>query len=433
MRRPVAHAGVTTLQMQQAFLSRLAHTYEPPGTLRDGGPRHDNDFTDIEDIRIAPTHEELLCPVAPYLPAFLPTAPHHLPEDSMQRHLDIQFRLLREEMMYVSISTTLFIYADCPCRSTSIRQSIGEVHRDLETMWAPRILSERRLTLLEKLLASKGGAYRTSGGINSVFFYLYTGARFAPVKAERRNFTVGLLLDAPPGGARDKNGKKRAEYWDHSKRLQRGSLVALLLISPRRFQVFLGTTISTGSDIGESAKPDANADTIQLRISFFDAEIELMALRRHPITINSSTYALLLDNSIMFEAIQPFLRTLQEVEPTSIPFASSISRSGSLDSLQVEPPRYARVPWFRYNLECLAQRGLHIPSLDINDGMAVARARQHLVGSSELDPSQVDALLGALTREVSLIQGCVVYLIFITGFLSPSCQTSWNREGMADY
>ena len=271
-------------------------------------------------------------------------------------------------------------------------------------MQPPRVLSEKRLTTLEKLLASKGGAYRTSG-MNSVFFYLYTGVRFAPVKAERRNFTVGLLLDAPPGAARDKNMKKRAEYWDHSKRLQRGSLVALVLISPSRFQVFLGTTISTGADIGESAKADVN--TIQLRISFFDAEIELMALRRQSITINSSTYAVLLDNSIMFEAIQPFLRTLQEVEPTSIPFANTISYSGSLDSLQAEPPRYARVPWFRYNLQCLARPGLNIPNLDVNDETSVALARQHLMRSSQLDPSQAHALIGALTREVSLIQGCV--------------------------
>jgi hypothetical protein len=55
--------------------------------------RHNNDFTDIRDIRIAPTHDELLCPIPPYLPVFLPVAPHHLPENSMQRHLDIQFRL----------------------------------------------------------------------------------------------------------------------------------------------------------------------------------------------------------------------------------------------------------------------------------------------------------------------------------------------------
>jgi hypothetical protein len=276
-------------------------------------------------------------------------------------------------------------------------------------MWAPRIRLEKRITTLEKLLASKGGAYRTSG-INSVFFYLYTGARFAPVKAERRNFTVGLLLDAPPGGTRDSNGKKRAEYWDHSKRLQRGSLVALVLISPDRFQVFLGTIISTGADIGESAKADAK--TIQLRISFFDPEIEIMALHLQPISVDASTYAVLLDNSIMFEAIQPFLRTLQEVEPTSIPFANTISHSGSLDTMKAEPPRYARVPWFRYNLQCLAKPGLNIPSLDVNDEAAVALARQHLVRSSLLDGSQADAVIGTLTREVSLIQGCVVYSLF---------------------
>jgi hypothetical protein len=113
MRRPVSHTRVTEGQMQQAFTSRLEHTYDPPGILRDGGtPRHNNDFTDIRDIRIAPTHEELLCPLPPYLPVFLPTAPHHLPENSMQRHLDIQFRLLREEMMYAAISdpSSSFLY-----------------------------------------------------------------------------------------------------------------------------------------------------------------------------------------------------------------------------------------------------------------------------------------------------------------------------------
>ena len=226
--------------------------------------------------------------------------------------------------------------------------------------------------------------------------------------AERRNFTVGLLLDAPPGGARDHDWKKRSEYWDHSKRLECGSLVALVLISSGQFQVFLGTTTSTSADIGESAK--VNANFIQLRISFFDAEIELMALRRQSITINSSTYAVLLDNSVMFESIHPFLRTLQEVEPTSIPFANIISHSGSLDSLKIRPPRYTRAPRFRYNLQCLARSDLNIPNLNVSDETSVALARQHLVRSSELDPSQADALIGALTREVSLIQGCALHI-----------------------
>jgi hypothetical protein len=273
-------------------------------------------------------------------------------------------------------------------------------------MWAPRAGSKQHATTLEKLLSSQGGAYKTSG-LNSVFFHLYTGARFAPVKAERRNFTVGLLLDAPHGAARDQSGKKRAEYWEHSKRLQHGSLVALILISPGRSQVSLGTIISMGADIGESAKADAK--TIQVRISFFDAEIELMALRRQSISINKSTYAVLLDNNIMFESLRPFLRTLQDVEPTSIPFSGFISHSGDLRSLPVGVPRYARVPGFRYNLQCLARHGTNIPSLDVNNATSLALARQQLLRSSDLDPSQVDAMVDALMREVSLIQGCVIY------------------------
>ncbi|KAI9453340.1 hypothetical protein F5148DRAFT_1289158 [Russula earlei] len=71
----------------------------------------------------------------------------------------------------------------------------------------------------------------------------------------------------------------------------------------------------------------------------------------------------------------------------------------------VEIPRYARVPGFRYDLQCLARSGLHIPGLDVKSETSVALARQHLLRSSNLDPSQVDALIDALTREVSLIQG----------------------------
>jgi hypothetical protein len=293
-------------------------------------------------------------------------------------------------------------------------------------MWAPRSGSKQHSTTLEKLLTSRGGAYKTSG-LNSVFFYLYTGAQFVSAKAERRNFTVGLLLDTPPGAPRDHSANRRMEFWDHSKRLQHGSLVALILISPGLSKVFLGTILSMGKDIGESARQDA--ERIQIQISFFDAEIELMALRRQPISINTSTYAVLVDNCIMFESVQPFLRTLQSVEPTSIPFSDVISHSGRLGSMPVGVPRYARAPGFRYNLQCLARRSTKLSSLDVNNATSVAVARQQISRSSILDTSQVDALLGALTREVSLIQGCVLYPPYLTSSSLESCQPSRNGQG----
>jgi hypothetical protein len=82
----------------QALLTRLEQTYDPPGHLRPEGPRHDNDFANIVQIRICPTSDELMCPIGPYLPVTVPGAPHHLPAGSMERHLDAQFRLLREDL-----------------------------------------------------------------------------------------------------------------------------------------------------------------------------------------------------------------------------------------------------------------------------------------------------------------------------------------------
>ena len=75
--------------------------FNGPGVLCSTGPRHDNDVAEIQNIRIAPTHEELICQAEPFLPANFYDAPHHLPQESMERLLDIQFRLLREELTYV--------------------------------------------------------------------------------------------------------------------------------------------------------------------------------------------------------------------------------------------------------------------------------------------------------------------------------------------
>ena len=86
------------VEKNQALMMRLKQTYDPPGFLRPEGPRHDNDYVFIANIRICPTNRELMCRLPPYLPTTVPGAPHHFPEGSIERHLDIQFRLLREDL-----------------------------------------------------------------------------------------------------------------------------------------------------------------------------------------------------------------------------------------------------------------------------------------------------------------------------------------------
>ena len=96
-RNPVILAGT----LNEGVLAALHNAYEGPGPLRPDGPRHDNDFVDIADIQIAPTHGELTSPLQPFLPANLFGAPHPFPSESMAQLLDIQFRLLREELTCV--------------------------------------------------------------------------------------------------------------------------------------------------------------------------------------------------------------------------------------------------------------------------------------------------------------------------------------------
>lgn len=82
-----------------ASLQRICE-YDGPGERRQKGARHDNDHLLIEKIRIAPTHQELMCEDEPYyLPPNFPGAPHSFDPTSPERLLDIQFRLLREELM----------------------------------------------------------------------------------------------------------------------------------------------------------------------------------------------------------------------------------------------------------------------------------------------------------------------------------------------
>lgn len=101
LRRPQPGPEVVTRDSgTQALLDGLQMTYDGPGVHHEGGvPRHDNDREDVSQIEVVPTHAELTCPVGPYLPANLPDALHHLPASSMERLVDIQFRLLREELM----------------------------------------------------------------------------------------------------------------------------------------------------------------------------------------------------------------------------------------------------------------------------------------------------------------------------------------------
>ena len=96
--RQQARLELAQISRKEGFAASQA-SFDGPGALCSTGPRHDNDEAEIRNIQIAPTHEELICKTEPFLPGNSYDAPHHLPQESIERLLDIQFRLLREELM----------------------------------------------------------------------------------------------------------------------------------------------------------------------------------------------------------------------------------------------------------------------------------------------------------------------------------------------
>ncbi|KAG6369977.1 hypothetical protein JVT61DRAFT_12613 [Boletus reticuloceps] len=84
----------------EGLIAALHSTYDPPGGLREEGPRHDNDFVDIIcDIRVAPTHQELLCRAQPFLPGGGRATTFNV-------YTDVTFTSLVPDLRGVSISLT---------------------------------------------------------------------------------------------------------------------------------------------------------------------------------------------------------------------------------------------------------------------------------------------------------------------------------------
>ncbi|KAG8751519.1 hypothetical protein FRC14_007810 [Serendipita sp. 396] len=368
----------------RSVIGALAIHYDPAGNLRPDGPRHNNDFDDISEISIAPTEEEMMCKAAPFLPGNIPGAPHHLAPESMERLLDIQFRLLREELV------------------APLRMTLQSIINDLR---APT-----KKTLLHAILAKKGGRYTAENGhADSAMASVYTSANPISIATDKRGVVIRLLVNAPPGQARDSSAFKRAEYWKgiSRKRLMQGGLVGLVWAAQGEIQLFFGLISSSGDDIQSSCR--RSAENLEIRVRFFDENMSSKVMdwcQLRPKDRRGTTI-LMVEAPVMYESIRPFLETLKK-EPTSFPFSRYLVHNleDSRHLYQtVPPPQYtSTLRAFTWNLKCLMTGDLE-PLLNPQDTDSIQKARQQLRCSSRLDPSQADAMVDCLTKEFCLIQG----------------------------
>jgi len=241
-------------------------------------------------------------------------------------------------------------------------------------------------------------------------FNVYTGVGFLSLVPDWKGISTSIVIDAPPGRARSTHAGTRVSFWESmsGKRLSQGGLIALVWQSGRRTTVHLGIIASSSKELKESVRQDM--DYIQLRIVFFDTEIELLILQELRNKTRQSRFDIkfLVESPVMFEAIRPFLRALQ-TEPEDVPFSRYLVHQppGQLSAIDLQPPRYTRLPNFKFQLASLfdAEAAVDDLTLCVMDRESVQHARNQLREKSRLDPSQADAVMDVLTREVALIQG----------------------------
>lgn len=169
-------------------MSQLNMLFDPPGTLRQQGPRHDNDHAFIRDISILPTHDELTARDPPYLPANLMHAPHHLPPGSYDRELDVHFRLLREVRACALPSKTTQVDMYTQDLIAPLREITSIITEHLDDTRTGGAGSNQLRAILEQ----GGGRYRSAPGESGCDFNVYTG-----IEPLGLSFKASVLFPSP--------------------------------------------------------------------------------------------------------------------------------------------------------------------------------------------------------------------------------------------
>ncbi|KAG9124064.1 hypothetical protein FRC07_013002, partial [Ceratobasidium sp. 392] len=159
-------------------------------------------------------------------------------------------------------------------------------------------------------------------------------------------------------------------------------------------------------DLVESARK--SEDRVSLRVSFFDTSAELRIVRALQHRGGIPGTQILVEAPVFFEGIRPFLEALK-MNPDFLPFSQYLCHQSSeeLKNVQIAPPGYSLTPRFSFELKDLFPPEAGIQSLPLTTTSldSITRARAELIRASRLDPSQAEAVIDSLTREVCLIQG----------------------------
>lgn len=366
-----------------APLPDLGAPEDGPGSLSETGePRHDNDFEDFRAILVAPTPGEVLSNLEPFLPANvrpgLPGSEHHLPRGTVDRHLDVHFRLLRQDLM-------------------------GPLHDKVQTV-------------LERggpSAVGRGGWRQTGGaGANQVDVIHYDDVRVESVKGNSHGACFVLSFKQLPGVG--KTQQRRIEFWENSSRLELGSLVCVWRARAGTGNalglVFATVTERDPKQLAES-RPCIGVRLCNNRDGQSAGEfIKALQSKNQTGGGQADPGAILVEASGSFFSYEPTLKALQRLTKGSFPFSRYICRQQNDGQINVSPPAYV-TGVTSYDLAFLAEGSTGVTEQAGRELANVPVGRQGgfptrlLVETTSLDEPQARALAAALTEELVLIQG----------------------------
>ncbi|RHZ73529.1 hypothetical protein Glove_230g154 [Diversispora epigaea] len=374
-----------------ARIAYLKKIYDPPGELRRLGPRHSNDFAEISEVSIIPTTDEILCIREPYLPVVHgDDGLHHLPKGAA-RLLDRQFRLLREEML------------------NAFRTSINGFLTLIGKPNQNRVKIENCKKGVGKYRCEKSG-----GGDLSV----YPNIHFTEVITDNRNgFFFRVAFTPPSTRMPTRTVQDRENYWKNSKKLGNGNLVCLLWPNnyvgnsiSSKYSLYFGTIVHRDESILSK-----NREFAEIGINFIDTSLHSIAVKdisfRHKNNNREIGHRFLVESTdLLFESFKNVLKTLQETDPSDLPFKDYFAPEIEYTSNEpafVNPPLYAMAPNFRFNLTTLLNPGPRGQDIYLNasDPRTHDDVIKTLLDRSTFDKSQAKALVSSLCREVALIEG----------------------------
>lgn len=344
-----------------------------PGRLSADGPRHDNDHTDICDIRILPTREEITSIRNEYLPT-TDASLFHVP--GIRGRLDREFRLLRED---------------------TVGQLRDAVSAQLKAMRDPKHKQDR----------GNGNAIRT---------YAYQQAEIVDASFDRIQ-GMDLLVQFLQPTAK-KSVQQRRDWWGNSKRLQPGGLVCMLSGNDSVLFCVVGDSTIIASDqkgvrkAEEKEEPSRKPSLADEDVWAY-AHLHLVEALPHDIgqalrwfqNIGPEQQRCLVEfPRVLLPSFQHTLIALQRMSKKSdVPFDEFIAPAKTELDLEVKdvgPPQYTMKQGFSFDLSCLTHDNAalrHSPRRPLDP--------RELASHSSLDATQSGALLNTLSRKLALIQG----------------------------